>query len=87
MESQAAFVCCGAIVLGVLYWVNGVAERRLVPRFEKEFRGLSKRQRIAATIAITLLLALTTAGVLLSAAAAHKKLVSARGHVALYLVR
>ncbi|HYM41935.1 MAG TPA: hypothetical protein VET46_04110 [Steroidobacteraceae bacterium] len=72
----AAFVLGGGVLGLALYGGNLWAERRLLPRFERQFHQLSKTRRIVGRTAVILYVMLSIAVFLGSAAAGHAKLCS-----------
>jgi hypothetical protein len=61
LRSTGLFVGSWGVVGLVFYYANGVAERRLLPRFEMEFARLKAASRITGTVFLLLLIALTVA--------------------------
>lgn len=59
LRSFNAFFGSALIIGALLIWANREVERRLLPRYEREFRRLSKRQRVAATSGLVLLMVLS----------------------------
>ena len=76
--STGAFVFCGVVVSTVFYWANGQAEERLLPRFERDFRKLSRAQRIAGTVVVLLLVVASGWAALASGKATHNAIIGAR---------
>jgi hypothetical protein len=70
-RSEGTFLAFGAVLSVVLYLANGHAEQRLLPRFERAYRLLTRTQRILGTIMVLLGVALTGAAAIVSAAAAR----------------
>lgn len=78
----AAFVLGGGVLGLALYGGNLAAERRVLPRFEREFNQLSKRRRILGRIAVILYVTLSVVAFLGSAAAVHANLCSIASNIA-----
>ena len=70
-QSKGAFLGFGTVLGLVLYSANGWAEQRVLPRFEHEYRLLTRPQRIIGTIIVLLVVALTAVASIESAAAAR----------------
>jgi hypothetical protein len=70
-QSKSTFVVFGGVIAVVLALANGQAERRLLPRFEHQYRLLTRTQRIIGTIIVLLGIALTFTAALLCAVAAR----------------
>ena len=79
--ASSTFARASGVLVGVALaltflaiWANREAERRLLPRFEKDFRLLGRTQKVAATISVMLLVVLSLVAFLLTAQAARDKL-------------
>lgn len=70
------FVLGGGVLGLALYGGNLWAERRLLPRFERQFHQLSRTRRVVGRIAVILYVILSIAAFLGSAAAGHANLCS-----------
>jgi hypothetical protein len=70
-QSKGAFLGSGTVLGLVLYSANGWAEQRVLPRFEHEYRALTRPQRILGTIMVLLIVVLTAVAFFESAAAAR----------------
>lgn len=78
LQSRTALVLCCTVMFSLIFWAHATAEKRLLHRFEREFRSLSKAQRVAITVGVLLVMVLSVWAAYRAAGAAHAHLAGLR---------